>query len=105
MDKAMNILRTAALAATVISSNIFAADSVNVSVTGNIIAAPCIFNGGNASLNINLGNIQASNMATPGSSSDPMPFNLLFTQCPTGRAAWRSPLPALPIRMRERIIT
>lgn len=40
MDKAMNILRTAALAATVISSNIFAADSVNVSVTGNIIAAP-----------------------------------------------------------------
>ena len=83
----MNILRTAALAATVISSNIFAADSVNVSVTGNIIAAPCIFNGGNASLNINLGNIQASNMATPGSSSDPVPFNLLFTQCPTGRAA------------------
>lgn len=80
----MNILRTAALAATVISSNIFAADSVNVSVTGNIIAAPCIFNGGNASLNINLGNIQASNMATPGSSSDPVPFNLLFTQCPTG---------------------
>ena len=33
----MNILRTAALAATVISSNIFAADSVNVSVTGNIL--------------------------------------------------------------------
>ena len=23
-------------------------------------------------------------MATPGSSSDPVPFNLLFTQCPTG---------------------
>lgn len=80
----MNILRTAALAATLISSNIFAADSVNVSVTGNIVASPCIFNGGNNNLDINLGNIQASNMATPGSSSDPVAFNLLFTQCPAG---------------------
>ena len=80
----MNILRTAALAATLISNNIFAADSVNVSVTGNIVASPCIFNGGNNSLDINLGNIQASNMTTPGSSSDPVSFNLLFSQCPTG---------------------
>lgn len=80
----MNILRTAALAAILISCNTFATDSVNVSVTGNIVASPCIFNGGNNSLDINLGNIQASNMATPGSSSDSVPFNLLFTQCPTG---------------------
>lgn len=35
-------------------------------------------------MDINLGNIQATNMATPGSSSDPVPFNLLFTQCPAG---------------------
>ncbi|MHA3805988.1 fimbrial protein [Enterobacter bugandensis] len=80
----MNILRTAALAAILVSCNTFATDSVSVSVTGNIVASPCIFNGGNNSLNINLGNIQASNMATLGSSSDPVPFNLLFTQCPTG---------------------
>ncbi|WP_416175403.1 fimbrial protein [Enterobacter bugandensis] len=80
----MNILRTAALAAILVSCNTFATDSVSVSVTGNIVASPCIFNGGNNSLDINLGNIQASNMATPGSSSDPVSFNLLFTQCPTG---------------------
>jgi type 1 fimbria pilin len=30
------------------SWNAFSADSVNVSVTGNIVASPCIFNGGNA---------------------------------------------------------
>jgi minor fimbrial subunit len=80
----MNIMRTAAFIAAVISGNVIAADSVNVSVTGNIVASPCIFNGGNNTLDINLGNIQASNMATPGSTSDPVPFSLLFTQCPAG---------------------
>ncbi|MEE9660375.1 fimbrial protein [Enterobacter cloacae complex sp. CARB60] len=78
-------MRTAAfIAAAVISGNVIAADSVNVSVTGNIVASPCVFNGGNTSLDINLGNIQASNMATPGSTSEPVPFSLLFTQCPAG---------------------
>lgn len=80
----MNIMRTAAFLAAVISGHVIAADSVNVSVTGNIVASPCIFNGGNNSLDINLGNIQASNLATPGSTSDPVPFSLLFTQCPAG---------------------
>ena len=64
--------------------HVFSADSVNLGVTGNIIASPCIFNGGSGNLDINLGNIQATNMATPGSLSDPVPFNLLFTQCPAG---------------------
>ena len=57
----------------------FSADSVSVGVTGNIVASPCIFNGGNSNLNVNLGDIQATNMVTPGSSSDPVAFNLLFT--------------------------
>lgn len=83
----MNTLRTVALAATLISCKLFAADSVNVSVTGNIVASPCIFNGGNNNLDINLGNIQASNMSTPGSISDPVPFSLLFTQCPAGTSS------------------
>ena len=61
-----------------ISWNVVAADSVNLGVTGNIIASPCVFNGGSANLDINLGNIQATNMATPGSTSDPVPFNLQF---------------------------
>ena len=40
--------------------------------------------GGNSNLDVNLGDIQATNMATPGSSSDPVAFNLLFTNCPAG---------------------
>ncbi|MEG4683543.1 type 1 fimbrial protein [Enterobacter cloacae] len=80
----MNIMRTAAFIAAVISGNVIAADSVNVNVTGNIVASPCIFNGGNNTLDINLGSIQASNMATPGSTSDPVPFSLPFTRCPAG---------------------
>lgn len=64
--------------------NAFSADSVNVNVSGNIIASPCLFNGGNDNLNIDLGDIQATNMLTAGSSSDPVAFNLLFTECPAG---------------------
>ncbi|ELW1645793.1 type 1 fimbrial protein [Enterobacter oligotrophicus] len=64
--------------------NVYAADGVNVSVTGNIVASPCVFNGGNSNLDVNLGNIQAINMATPGSTSDPVTFNFVFTHCPVG---------------------
>ncbi|GJL41824.1 TPA: fimbrial protein [Enterobacter chengduensis] len=80
----MNIMRTAAFLAAVISGHVIAADSVNVSVTGNIVASPCVFNGGNSRLDVNLGNIQATNMVTPGSLSDPVAFDLLFTLCPAG---------------------
>lgn len=59
-----------------------ATDAVSVSVKGRIVASPCIFNGGNSSVNVNLGNMQAKNMATPASSSTPVPFSLNFTQCP-----------------------
>lgn len=59
-------------------------DNVDIKVTGRIIAAPCVFNGGSENMNVDLGNIQATNMFTPGSSSDPVTFNLLFTRCPPG---------------------
>ena len=51
-----------------------ATDAVSVSVKGRIIASPCIFNGGNSSVNVNLGNMQAKNMATPAASSTPVPI-------------------------------
>lgn len=80
----MNTLNKIILFLALVSGEVFSADVVNIGVTGNIVASPCVFNGGNSSLGINLGNIQASNMVTPGSTSDPVPFNLLFTQCPAG---------------------
>ena len=76
------------------SWNVIAADSVNLGVTGNIIASPCVFNGGSANPDINLGNIQATNMATPGSTSDPVPFNLQLPSARRGPAASRSRSPA-----------
>ncbi|MEF3102590.1 minor fimbrial subunit [Raoultella ornithinolytica] len=67
-----------------ISLPALSADNVDIKVAGRIIAAPCIFNGGNANMNIDFGNIQATNMFTPGSSSDPVSFDLSFTRCPPG---------------------
>ena len=81
----MKIIYGTLLLLALLSGKAFTADSVNIGVTGNIVASPCIFNGGSNSLDVNLGNIQATNMATPGSTSDPVPFSLLFTQCPTGK--------------------
>ncbi|OAE45238.1 fimbrial protein [Enterobacter cloacae] len=80
----MTIRYSTLLLLVLLSGKVFSADSVNVGVTGNIVASPCVFNGGSNSLDVNLGNIQATNMATPGSTSDPVSFSLLFTQCPTG---------------------
>ena len=78
----MNILVLLMACATALPA--LSADNVDIKVTGRIIAAPCVFNGGNSNMNIDLGNIQATNMFTPGSSSDPVSFNLLFTRCPPG---------------------
>lgn len=80
----MNIRHKKILMLMFLSWEVLSADSVTVGVTGNIVASPCIFNGGNTQLDINLGNIEATNIATPGSSSDPVPFTLSFTQCPVG---------------------
>lgn len=94
----MKIIYGTLLLLALLSGKAFTADSVNIGVTGNIVASPCIFNGGSNSLDVNLGNIQATNMATPGSTSDPVPFSLLFTQCPTGTQSVTVSLPAAPIR-------
>ena len=66
----MKIRHKKLLILTLLCWNVFSADSVTMGVTGNIVASPCIFNGGNSNLDVNLGDIQATNMATPGSSSD-----------------------------------
>lgn len=80
----MNIKVFISLMTIIFSLSGAASDNVDVNITGRVVASPCIFNGGNSNLNIDLGNIQATNMATPGSASDPVSFNLLFTRCPSG---------------------
>lgn len=57
-------------------------DNVDIKVAGRIIVAPCVFNSGNSNMSIDLGSIQAMNIFAPGSSSDPVSSNLLFTSYP-----------------------
>lgn len=78
----MSIKKQVLVLMSLYSMAVSAADSVNVSVTGRIIAGPCIVNGGNTNLDVNLGSIQASNMVLPNSTSTPVGFNLQFTNCP-----------------------
>lgn len=80
----MIMRRLLLLVAFIISHPVYSADNVDIKVTGRIVASPCVFNGGSSNLNVDLGNIQATNMAIPGSLSESVLFNLRFTQCPTG---------------------
>ena len=68
----------------------YSADTVNINVTGNVVASPCIVNGGANSLYVDLGNIQATALAAPGSSSTAVPFTLTVTNCPTGTSTVRA---------------
>jgi minor fimbrial subunit len=61
-----------------------AAERANLNVTGNIVASPCQFNGGINQMDVDLGDIQASNMVRAGSVSQPINFTLLFSACPAG---------------------
>ncbi len=68
----------------VLIASLQAAERVNLNVTGNIVASPCQFNGGINQLDVDLGDIQASNMVQAGSVSQPVNFTLLFSACPAG---------------------
>lgn len=68
----------------------YSADTVTINVTGNIVASPCIVNGGSNSLNVDLGNIQATALSTPGAASTPVTFTLSVTNCPNGTSTVRA---------------
>lgn len=58
---------------------------ININITGNVIASPCVVNNGNNNLNVDLGTtIQATTLATAGAGTTPTPFNLSLTACPVG---------------------
>lgn len=71
-----------------ISFSSMAADTVNINVTGTIVASPCVINGGSANLNVDLGSaIQASALSSAGSTSSPVSFTLPITACPVGTSS------------------
>lgn len=80
----MSVIKSVILMASLALSPAYAGDNIDVDVTGDIVASPCVFNGGDNTLNVNLGDNYAANMATPNSQSEPVAFALRFTQCPEG---------------------
>ncbi|WP_231604228.1 fimbrial protein [Leclercia sp. J807] len=80
----LKTIAAAALGVTMVSQGAFAGDTVNLNITGNVVASPCIVNGGSGNIDVDLGNIQASMLATAGSSSTEVPFDIKLTDCPTG---------------------
>lgn len=64
--------------------NCWAGDAVKINVNGNILAAPCELNGGQGSLSVDLGDIKASTLQTPGSFSDWVGFSITLDKCPAG---------------------
>ncbi len=50
----MKISHKKTLLLALLSWKVFSADTVNIGVTGNIVASPCIFNGGNTGNDSNL---------------------------------------------------
>lgn len=67
------------------SATVFAADPVNINITGKVVASPCMVNSGSGDLAMDLGqNIQASSLATAGAGSTPVTQDLKLTNCPVG---------------------
>ena len=62
----------------------FAGDTVTLNITGNVVASPCVVNGGASNIDVDLGSIQATTLAPVGSSSPEVPFDIKFTACPAG---------------------
>ncbi|MBT1713642.1 type 1 fimbrial protein [Enterobacter dykesii] len=74
------------LAGFIAESSYAGSDSVNINVTGRVIASPCTtINGGSDSLSVSLGEtIQATTLSKPDSGTPKVTFDLPLTGCPLG---------------------
>lgn len=59
------------------------ADPVNINVTGNVVASPCTVDSASG-IAVALGDIQATALATAGTTANPKDFDLKLTDCPAG---------------------
>jgi len=62
----------------------FAADPVQITVTGNIVASPCIIDSKSVSKDVPLGELQSADLNAAGSSSPWIPIEVSFESCPAG---------------------
>lgn len=82
----MKVKILAGMLAAATSFSIYSADT-NINITGRVVAQPCIVNGGNTNLDVDLGDIPANLLQTPASSSTEKPFTLELTNCPAGTSS------------------
>ncbi|AYN26260.1 S-fimbrial adhesin protein [Buttiauxella ferragutiae ATCC 51602] len=61
---------------------VFAADIVNINVTGRILPTPCVVDPGSVSQNINFGQLLGTDLRTAGSASAWVPFTVKLINCP-----------------------
>lgn len=64
------------------SMEVNAADISTINVTGNVVASPCVIDASNATINIDLGDIQATTLATAGTGSPWKTFDIILKGCP-----------------------
>lgn len=76
--------KVAAVGLLMASAGLYAADPVTLNITGNIVASPCQISSDSVTIDVDLGNIQASTLQTAGASSSWKPININFNSCPAG---------------------
>lgn len=63
--------------------------ALQIDITGKVVASPCIVNGGDDSLDVNLGdNIQADDLGTAGNATNWKTFTLALTNCPASTTSF-----------------
>ncbi|HCB1917217.1 TPA: type 1 fimbrial protein [Citrobacter braakii] len=66
-----------------------AGQAVNIDITGQVIASPCVVNSSNTSLAVDLGtSIQANDLATAGSATAWKDVILKLTNCPASTSSF-----------------
>ena len=83
----LNIIAMASLGLILASYGAFAGDTVTLNITGNVVASPCTVNGGAGNIDVGLGDIQATTLATAASSSTEKAFDIKLTDCPAGTSS------------------
>lgn len=71
----------------VLNNTALAGDTVSLSVTGNVLAAPCDIRSDSVTKTVDLGDgapVQAGLLQTPGSATKWIPFTLGLVNCPGG---------------------
>ncbi|WP_368888706.1 fimbrial protein [Morganella morganii] len=75
------------IAGAVLNNTALAGDTVSLSVTGNVLAAPCDIRSDSVTKTVDLGDgapVQAGLLQTPGSATKWIPFTLGLVNCPAG---------------------